>query len=156
MTSPDQTLNARSEIEQLVYCYAECVDAGDFAGVAELFANGRMIAPDGTVLAAGYDDMLAFYNNTLRLYPESNTPLTQHVISNVIIDIDEGKNRASGRSRYTVFQKTDEFPLQPIIAGRYHDQFELSEGRWRFVERQTLPSLVGDLSKHLLKYTEIQ
>ncbi len=138
-----------------MYRYAECVDAGDFAGVAELFANGRMIAPDGTVLAEGYDGMLTFYNNTLRLYPDSNTPLTQHVISNLTIGIDEGKNRASGRCCYTVFQKADHFPLQPIIAGRYHDVFERSDGRWRFSERKTLPRLVGDLSKHLLQYTEI-
>jgi len=150
--SPDQPLNARTEIESLVYRYADCVDTGDFAGVAELFANGRLVAPDGLVLAAGYDGMLAFCRDTLRLYPETNTPLTQHVMSNLVLDVDDDNGKATGRCNYTVFQKTDELPLQPIITGRYRDTFVRSDRSWQFLERQTLPQLVGDSSKHLLRF----
>ena len=136
-----------------MYRYAECVDAGDFAGVAELFAHGRMIAPDGSVLAEGYDGMLAFCREEIRLYPETNTPLTQHVMSNLVIDGEGNEDTASSTCYYTVFQKTDTLPLQAIITGRYRDTFERSNGTWRFRERQTLPQLFGDLSKHLTRFT---
>ncbi len=151
-TSPDQLLNARTEIESLVYRYADCVDAGDFSGIAGLFANGRLIAPDGSVLAEGYGGMLAFCQNEIRLYPDTNTPLTQHVMSNLVLDVDDENGQAASRCNYTVFQKTDELPLQAIITGRYRDRFARSDGSWQFLERQTLPQLIGGLSKHLLRF----
>jgi DNA-binding PadR family transcriptional regulator len=39
--------------------------------------------------------------------------------------------------------------LQPIAAGRYHDQFEWRAQRWRFAERRVHVDLVGDVSRHL-------
>ena len=57
--------------------------------------------------------------------------------------------RATCRSYYTVFQQTDEVPLQPIVAGRYHDEFARAVD-WRFTRRHMIVDLVGDLSKHLL------
>jgi hypothetical protein len=41
-------------------------------------------------------------------------------------------------------------PLQPILAGRYHDRFVRTEGVWRFSERRYLIDLVGDVSHHML------
>ena len=52
--------------------------------------------------------------------------------------------------RNTVFQATEELPLQPIIAGRYEDQFERVDGRWRYTAKKYFVELVGDLSHHLL------
>lgn len=135
-----------------MYRYAECVDNGDFEGVASLFANGRMTAPDGSVLAAGYDAMLAFYRDTLRIFPDTKTPQTQHIMSNLVVDIDETAHTATGTCYYTVMQKTDETPLQAIIAGRYRDRFARSDGHWEFRERQTLPFLYGDLGQHLTRH----
>jgi hypothetical protein len=53
------------------------------------------------------------------------------------------------RSYFTVFQALPDFPLQPIIAGRYHDAFERVDGTWRFADRLILSDLIGDLSRHL-------
>jgi 3-phenylpropionate/cinnamic acid dioxygenase small subunit len=78
---------------------------------------------------------------------EDGTPSTKHVISNVTIEVDG--ERASARSYFTVLQARPDLPLQPIIAGRYHDQFEKVDGRWRFSERMILPDLIGDQSKHM-------
>lgn len=154
MTKTTDVANAsRREIEQLVYDYADHVDDGDLEAVARLFANGRMTGPDGSVLAEGYDGMLRFYREIIRLYPPDNAPLTQHVITNLVLEIDEAGNEATGRCRYTVFQKTEDGPLQAIIAGRYRDTFRRSDGNWHFAERQTLPRLVGDLSDHLARFS---
>jgi hypothetical protein len=48
-----------------------------------------------------------------------------------------------------VLQQTAEVPLQPIIAGRYHDEFR-RDVQWRFTRRHMIVDLVGDLSRHLL------
>ena len=80
---------------------------------------------------------------------EDGTPRTKHVITNLVVDVDDGSAHASARSYFTVLQATDGVPLQPIIAGRYEDQFEKVDGTWRFSERIIHPDLHGDLSKHM-------
>jgi hypothetical protein len=70
------------------------------------------------------------------------------VVSNEIIHFDD-ESSATVRSRFTVFQATDEVPLQPIIMGSYRDRFELRDEQWRLVERHMEPRLFGDLSGHL-------
>jgi hypothetical protein len=73
------------------------------------------------------------------------------VITNPIIDVDEERNRATCRSYYTVLQATERVPLQVVVAGRYHDEFERVAGHWRFAFRDySLMDLAGDLSDHLL------
>jgi len=49
-----------------------------------------------------------------------------------------------------VLQAVPGLPLQPILAGRYHDRFERRSGVWWFSERRYLVDLVGDVSHHLL------
>lgn len=57
---------------------------------------------------------------------------------------------ASSRSRFTVYQATDDLPLQAIIVGDYEDALGLVEDRWVFRRRTMRPALLGDLSHHLL------
>ena len=137
--------NAR-EVENLVYAYAERIDAGDLAGVAELFRHGRIEAMPGVVFD-GVDGVRGLYEQSTRLY-EDGTPRTKHVTTNVAIEVDG--DAATARSYYTVFQQTDVLPLQPIICGRYHDAFAKQDGAWRFTDRLIFSDLVGDLSQHLL------
>jgi hypothetical protein len=68
----------------------------------------------------------------------------------VAIETDDEAGTAAARAYYTVFQQTDELPLQPIIAGRYADTFHRVEGRWWFDTREIFVDLSGDLSHHLL------
>ena len=140
------------EIENLIYTYAERIDAGDFEGVADLFAHGRIalspdVAPEQAVV--GRDRVLAMYQGTTRLYPDG-IPHTKHVTTNPIIEVDETGDAAAARSYYTVLQQVDDFPLQPIISGRYRDTFQRIDGCWWFDTRVIRVDLVGDLSHHLL------
>lgn len=144
--------NPAREIENLLYTYAERIDAGDLEGVAELFRHGRVQAspdPPPEQISEGRDRVLALYQASTRLYADG-TPRTKHVTSNVLIEVEDGSERGHARSYYTVFQKVDAAPLQPIIAGRYHDSFQLRDGRWWFDTRIIFVDLVGDLSRHLL------
>ena len=136
------------EIENLVYAYAERIDAGDLAGVAELFRHGRIEAAPGVVLE-GVDAVRKLYESSTRLY-DDGSPRTRHVTTNVIVEVDDGADTATARSSYTVVQQTDALPLQPIIVGRYRDSFHRVDGRWCFDTRQMFVDLTGDLSHHLL------
>jgi ketosteroid isomerase-like protein len=140
------------EIENLLYTYAERIDAGDLEGVAELFTHGRIWgSPDPTPeqVIEGRDRILALYRGSTRIYPDGS-PHTKHLTTNVIIDVHEAGDTASARSYYTVLQKVDDAPLQPIISGRYRDTFQRLDGHWWFDTRIMLVDLVGDLSRHLL------
>ena len=144
--------SSETEITNLLYRYAELIDAGDLAGAAGLFAHARIRrhGPDGpeTVDARA---LLAQWESVIVIY-EDGTPRTKHVITNPIVDVDEAGGRATCRSYYTVMQKVEGFPLQPIICGRYHDTFERADGRWRFVFRDySLTDLIGDLRRHVPK-----
>ena len=145
-------IDSARQIENLMYTYAERIDAGNLAGVADLFANGRIVAsPDAPVetVVAGRDEVLGMYQGSTRLYP-CGTPRTKHVTTNAIIEVDDDAGTASARSYYTVFQQLDDFPLQPIITGRYHDTFHRVGGEWWFDQRTMLVDQLGDLSRHLL------
>lgn len=141
--------DSQREIERLLFLYAERIDLGDFDGVADLFAQAVLKGPVGDTGVRGRDAVLALYTASTRRY-EDGTPRTKHVTSNLIVEVDDGAGRASARSYFTVFQALPDFPLQAIIAGRYHDRFERVGGLWRFSERRMLPELFGDLSRHLL------
>ena len=141
--------NARTAIENLMFRYAECIDAGDFTAIGELFADARMLGPQGDVQGEGKDEIKAIYDRSTMLY-EDGTPMTQHVTTNLILEFAEDGRSAKGRSRFSVMQGLPDFPLQCIITGYYEDKFSYDEIRgWHFSERRMKPKLAGDLSRHL-------
>jgi 3-phenylpropionate/cinnamic acid dioxygenase small subunit len=137
---------SRDTIATLIFSYAEMLDRGDFAGVANLFTHATYGA-DGHPSLRGSAEVLAAMQAVVTLY--DGIPRTQHVTTNVIIDVDEDRGTASARSYFTVFQAVESFPLQPVIAGRYHDRFERVGTVWRFSDRLIFMDLIGDLSRHL-------
>ncbi len=136
-------------IETLIYHYADLIDAGRFEELARLFANGCVASPDGEEYA-GEQNVLALYRKTTRIYPDTGTPCTEHMTSNVSVQLAETGHTATASSRFTVLQAREGFPLQVIIAGQYRDRFSKREGRWEFTRREMVPRLIGDLSRHLL------
>lgn len=135
-------------VENLVYAYAERIDAGDLAGVGELFRHGRIEAAPGVVIT-GADEVRRLYESTVRLH-DDGTPRTRHVTTNVAVEVDEAAGTALARSSYTVFQQTDDLALQAIVIGRYEDTFHQVDGHWCFDTRTMFVDLKGDLSQHLL------
>jgi 3-phenylpropionate/cinnamic acid dioxygenase small subunit len=136
-------------ILNLLYIYAERIDSGDLDGAAALFTHARVkmqgASGNGTVDAAGVREV---WEHFIALYPDG-TPRTKHVITNPIVDIDDAGIRAACRSYYTVVQQTDDYPLQVVCAGRYHDEFEKVDGAWRYCYRDySLLDLVGDFRAH--------
>ncbi len=132
-------------IAKLVYTYAELLDAGELEALADLFRDATLRSNYRDMPLRGRDEILRLYRDTVALY--DGKPCTKHVTSNLIIEV-EGR-AASARSYFTVFQARPELPLQPIVAGRYHDRFVAESGTWRFADRLILVDLLGDLRYHL-------
>lgn len=132
-------------IRALIHAYADLLDAGDLDGVAELFAHATWRTAERADVLRGAEQVRHAYDGVI-LY--DGVPRTKHVVSNVSV-ISDGTPVASARSYFTVLQALPELPLQPILAGRYHDEFERVDGEWRFTDRLILPDLVGDLSMHM-------
>jgi 3-phenylpropionate/cinnamic acid dioxygenase small subunit len=142
-------MSAETQIANLLYRYAECMDRGDLEGAASLFEHARLRVGSGDAGTVDAATMLTFWKAAVVRYPDG-TPRTKHVVSNPIIEVDEQTGTATCRSYYMVLQQTDELPLQAIVAGRYHDRFERVDGQWRFCFRDyTLIDMVGNLSHHL-------
>jgi hypothetical protein len=138
-----------TELGNLIARYAELIDAGDFDGVADLLEDAAVGGADDGPLLTGREGIRRLFASTACLYPDG-TPRTKHVTTNLILEIDEDEGRASARSYWTVLQAVEGLPLQPILAGRYHDRFVRRDGTWGFAERRYLVDLVGDVSHHML------
>ena len=137
----------RLAIAELLARYAEAVDAGDFEAVGRQLRHATVTDEHGNPVATGEEEVVALYSATTRRHADG-TPRTAHVITNVIIEAD-GPDRAEVRSRFTVFQATDELPLQPVVVGRYVDTVERRGGSWCFVRRRMVPEAWGEVGQHL-------
>ncbi|MFI0263611.1 nuclear transport factor 2 family protein [Streptomyces sp. NPDC017056] len=143
---PADPMPSYRAVENLIARYAELVDDGDFAGLGVLLADATFIGSGEPV--SGRDAIEQLFQDALIVYADG-TPRTQHVTTNVAIEVDEQAGTAVARSYVTVLQALPDLPLQPIAGGRYRDRFERREGQWRFVERRVCINLVGDVSRHL-------
>jgi len=137
-------------ITTLIYTYAERIDAGDFEGVAEIFAHATLTFEGFGEAVQGRDAIAALYTRTTRRY-EDGTPRTKHLMTNVIVDVADDGDAASSRSYFTVLQAVPgELALQPVIAGRYRHTYGRIDGLWRVTAMHITIDLVGDLGHHLL------
>ncbi|KKE98459.1 nuclear transport factor 2 family protein [Mycolicibacterium obuense] len=136
-------MSDRSAITELLYRYAELIDAGDFDGVGRLLGRGNFMG------VAGSEAIAALFAATTRRFPDHcNTPRTRHLVLNPIVDV--GGDTAAARSTFCVVQQTDTVALQPIVVGRYADTFARDDHGWFFTERTVDVEMIGDVSDHLL------
>jgi len=131
------------EVTELLYRYAELIDAGDFDGVGDLLGRGNFMG------VSGAERIAKLFATTTRRFPEQgNTPRTRHLVLNPIVDVDD--DAATARSTFCVVQQTETVALQPIVVGRYADAFARDSEGWHFTERTVDIQMIGDVSDHLL------
>lgn len=137
--------SAEVAIANLIYRYAECIDAGDLAGAAALFVRARIATPMGEI---GHEELLGMWQSGIIMY--DGVPRTKHLVTNPIIEVDEAAGTATCRSVYTVMQQVGDAPLEPVICGRYHDRFARdADGTWHFTFRDySLMDLLGNMVRH--------
>ena len=131
-------------IKNVLYSYAELLDSGDVDGFGRLFEHATLRPAGFDIEFRGADAVAEMIRNVVAFY--DGIPATKHVLSNVIVEVDG--DSAGARSYFTVFQARPELPLQPILAGRYHDRFERIDGRWRYTDHVIHLDLIGDVSRH--------
>jgi 3-phenylpropionate/cinnamic acid dioxygenase small subunit len=137
----------RDEISALVYRYAELLDRGDLDAVTDMFvdATWRSAATDQVLTTR--EEVRAVYD---RIVLYDGVPRTRHLMDNLIIELDDGADEATGRCYYTVLQQPDGpgTPIAPILSGRYVDRYRRGPAGWRFADREFHMDLAGDLSRH--------
>jgi ketosteroid isomerase-like protein len=137
-------------ITSLIYTYAERIDAGDFAGVAELFAYATLTFEGFSDAINGREAIERLYARSTRRY-EDGTPKTKHVMTNVVVDVAEDGTTAASRSYFTVLQAVPgELALQPVIAGRYRHTYKMVDDHWRVATMHVIIDLTGELGHHML------
>lgn len=142
-------MNDETVITNLLYHYAELIDAGELAVAAQLFRYATLTSRDakGDYYEADCEQLLQQWRDLIKIYP-SGKPETKHLVTNPIVEVDG--DVATARSYYTVLQQLGESPVNVLASGRYHDRFERVDGTWRFTHRNyTLMDLRGDLSNHI-------
>jgi len=146
------TADDKLAITELLYRYAELIDAGDFDGVGQLLARATFggTGPQGVSGAVKIGKLFAA--TTRRYLEHGNTPRTRHLVLNPIVELSteiSDARTAVARSTFCVVQNTETVPLQPIVVGRYFDSFTCDDDGWHFTERKVEVQMVGDVSDHL-------
>ena len=137
------------EIMNLIHAYPDCIDRGDFEGIAELFADAVVEMGDGEQVTG--KALGEYFSSWTRRYPDDGTPHTRHCVTNPIVEIDEEAGTAVVRYYLMVLQRTDDFPLQPVWANKYEDSLRRVDGMWQFAHRRGYDHLPGDTSHHLMQ-----
>ncbi|HLW23865.1 MAG TPA: nuclear transport factor 2 family protein [Steroidobacteraceae bacterium] len=123
-------LEARAEIRALIARYCFTIDARDVVGIGECFTrDGRFRSLDGKMDAVGRDAVVAQFHGRFAVLGPSN-----HFTHDQLVEFIEGDpSRARGlvNSHAEVVRNGE-----PLLAAlRYHDEYRLEEGRWRFADR---------------------
>lgn len=134
-------------IKNVVLSYVELLDLGDLDGLANVFARATVRTHRSAIELRGAEAFKEFIEHGVQFY--DGIPSTKHVVSNLIVEIDDDRHTATARSYYTAFQARPELPLQPILAGRFHDRLERDGEDWHIVERVIYADLIGDLRFHV-------
>jgi ketosteroid isomerase-like protein len=134
-------------IRALIGAYAALLDAGDLDAVAGLFSNGTFRSARDGRGRSGAEEVRAMYDPVV-IY-DDGTPRTKHVLGNIEITLDPSEATATSWCTFSVLQAAPAGPLAVVLAGRYEDRFECSDGVWRFAERVVHPDLLGDLAQHM-------
>jgi hypothetical protein len=120
-------LEARAEIRELVARYCFTIDERDIEGIGQCFTReGSFRSLDGAMNAAGRDAVVSQFHGRFAVLGPSNHFTHDHVIQ--FNDLDG--TRASGIvNAHAEVVRGDE----PMLASlRYHDEYRVEEGRWRF------------------------
>jgi hypothetical protein len=134
-------------ISKIVYSYAELLDRGDIEGCGRIFTRAVLRIDGSSDVLEGAEAVRRLLENTVQLY--DGVPGTKHLVTNLVVDVDDQRRSATARSSYTALQARPAFPLQPILAGRWHDRFERDGDEWWLTERLIHPDLSGDIRFHI-------
>src|ERR1700684_3915409 len=107
-------INDYIAIQNLLHRYCDTIDRGNFDATGAMFAHADVYM---SALAPFRSDPAAVaqsYHQYTKLFPETGTPRTRHVVTNLIMEQD-GPDSVRTQSYIVVFQATPSLPFQPIV-----------------------------------------
>ena len=110
------------DIERLLYRYAKYVDSAQWGELGRLFTHAEVRTSSGGEVVRGAAAVVDQWSSFNKVHADG-TLRTRHLVTNVMIEIDESAGTAGAESYFMSFQATDRLPLQPIVGGRYRDRF---------------------------------
>ncbi len=129
--------NDYREITNLEYSFIEKLDRRDYADLATLFTDGKLVIarPDlaEPPSATGEADVARMLESTLP--PAMPTAFGRHIASNLIIEIDENAGTATARMYTAAYLMVQGRPPHFLGVGRHQDRFKRVDGVWRFSEK---------------------
>lgn len=130
-----QELEDEKAIREVLVQYGEFLDARDYAAYSRLFArDGVWTGGFGSFTGpAAIEAMLV--ENLGAPEPGFVNKTSFHLITTPVVDVDG--DRATARSRYLFFTASDEGRPNPLLAGRYEDEFVREDGAWKIRRRIT-------------------
>lgn len=128
-------LESEKQIREAIIKYGEYLDARDYAHYAGLFAkDGNWTGGFGSFTGpAAIQKMLE--DNMGKPAPGFINKDNFHLDTTVTVEV-HGET-ATAQSRYLFFIKTPENRPQPMLAGRYIDEFVREDGQWKIKTRRT-------------------
>jgi len=138
-----ERLMAERACERLVARYTHLIDLGEGGRVGELFtADGLWESAEARM--EGRDQITAGFGRR-----QANAERrSRHVCTNVVVDVDEGGETATGVTYFVLFREDGVAPDRtaplpgPQIVGEYHDRFVRDPGGWRIAQRQAAAAFV--------------
>ena len=123
-------LESKDAIRGLASAYAIACDEHDMSRLMALFTQDAIFdAPNGSMVASGYDAIREMFINTFRIRGPS-----YHWTHDVTVQIDPGNpDQATG----LVLSHAETSPdgVVSIAAMRYEDEYRREDGRWHFAKR---------------------
>lgn len=137
--SPLDRLLAEQEISRLITRFAVQNDAGDWAGVSEMFTeDGRFVRPAGGDAIVG--------KSAIRASFESRPPRKScHLITNIVVDVASA-SEATARCSLLFYAAPagESAASSPALIGGFNDRLVCTADGWRFAERNGFLDLKVD------------
>src|SRR5687767_2700968 len=117
-------------VHNLLARYAECVDTADLDGLGVIFERAVFTHEGGTREYRG-QEIHELFRKWIHVF-DDGSPHTRHVITNILVDVDEDAGTAHARSYCTLVIPSTGGNASPrvVATGSYRDEFRRFEDGW--------------------------
>lgn len=126
-----ESLLEEARIERVLKRYATALDNREWAGLENVFTENATAHFQGLGHFDGRAEIVKLISSAL-----SAAARTQHLLANVVIELDGNEARSTCYLQ-AVHTGKDEFEGKAMtVWGEYRDQFQLTPAGWRIVHRE--------------------